>query len=645
MSSDKYVIDLSTKNKSFLSMAIILKKLGVKNNKFFLRLYDKSLKGVNPHSEDLTLEQKTRIANECMKNPWYLLREVIRIPTVAGDIQYKLHRGNLALSWAMFNNKSLILLLPRQHGKTISTVCNYIYIYNFASRNNEILFFNKEASDSKLNLKRFKDIYENLPDYLQFRSKDDTNKKESISSTKNNNTIKAVSPASSVSAADKKGRGNTTACQWLDEYAWIKYNEIMIQSGAPATSKAMELAREANRPYGRIITTTPNNLDIDEGKHCHDMIEDSCDFVEEMYDWSDSDVDRYILKNSKNDFIYIKFTYKELGHNEKWLKSQIRTLQGDMFKVKREILLEWLYSTDNSIYTEEQLTTLKDLERTPIGKFFIDHYRIDVYEELNFEYPYVIGVDVAGGLSRDSSTIQVIHPNTMKTAAEFSNNVIDTAEFNILLYKLIKNYFTNSLLAIESNSYGKNILDNLMKTDIRKNLYYTKRRTKGKRKVKDVKKSRHIKNRTQTLEYGVPTNKKTRPLMLEILTDVVKNNPEEVATTTLYNEIKTLERNSRGKIEHRNGEHDDSVMAYLIGRYVLSYGEDLNKWIVPGFDSTKEFEKQNRSKARDFSKVSSYNNSSFSNSENELMDKVINDQLNKKVRKTNGISRILSLNK
>ena len=641
-----YIIDLTTKNKSFLKMTIILKKLGIKNNKFFLRLYDSNLKGVDPHAEDLTMEQKTRIVNECVKNPWYLLREVIRIPTVAGDIPYNLHRGNLALSWGMFNNKNIILLLPRQHGKTISTICNYIYIYNFASENNEILFFNKEYTDSKLNLKRFKDIYEKLPKYLQFRSKDDKDNIEFISSDKNNNTIKAISPGKSPAAADKKGRGNTTACQWLDEYAWIKYNEIMLQAGAPATSKAVELAKGAGKPYGRIITTTPNNLDIDEGSHCYKMMEESCEFVEEIYDWTSKRIESYIHDNSRNNFIHMEFDYKELGHSEHWLRSQIRNLQGDMFLVKREILLEWLYATDNSIYTEEQLTVLKDMERKPIGKFFIDNYKIDVYNDLDFDYPYIIGVDVAGGLSRDASAFQVIDPSTMKTIAEFSSNVIDTAEYNMLLYKVIKEYFTNSLLAIESNSYGKNILDNLMKTDIRGSLYYEEKRTKGRRKVKDVKKDSNLMNSgTKTFEYGVPTNKKTRPLMLEILTDAVKYSPEEVSTSTLYNEIKTLERNKRGKIEHRGGEHDDNLMAYLVARYVLSYGTNLSKWLIPGISNKGEYKKAKSKIKRNFSKISNFNNKNYGSTDNDLMDQIINGELDKKKNKTKGIGRILNMNK
>lgn len=198
-------IDTKTKNKSFIKMAKILKRLGINNRFFFLKLYDKGLQGVNPHDPNLSVEMQTRITNECVRNPWYFLREVVRIPEPGGTINFQLHRGNLALAFCMLNNINLIQLLPRQHGKTISAICVYVWIYHFATENSNILFINKEFTDSKENLKRFKNISEQLPEYLKFKHKKDVDNEEYIKCTKNNNTIKAVSVANTPPEADKKG--------------------------------------------------------------------------------------------------------------------------------------------------------------------------------------------------------------------------------------------------------------------------------------------------------------------------------------------------------------------------------------------------------------------------------------------------------
>ena len=107
--SKKKFYDFKTKNKSFLELYQDLYKLGVKNNKFFLRLYDTDLQGVDPYSPVLPKETQIKIFIECLINPWYWLREVLRIPVdglpieVGGGVQYAIDRNNAAC-WYLFLN-------------------------------------------------------------------------------------------------------------------------------------------------------------------------------------------------------------------------------------------------------------------------------------------------------------------------------------------------------------------------------------------------------------------------------------------------------------------------------------------------------------------------------------------------------------
>ena len=114
---------MSTTNQSFLDMHYYLKERGIKNNAFFLAIYDTDLIGVNPRDPRLPFEYKKKVMAECYRNFWYFIREVVRIPVqggaVGGGIPYKLTRGNLALNWCCINNINIFLELPRQHGKTI----------------------------------------------------------------------------------------------------------------------------------------------------------------------------------------------------------------------------------------------------------------------------------------------------------------------------------------------------------------------------------------------------------------------------------------------------------------------------------------------------------------------------------------------
>ena len=63
-------IEMETNNKSFLDMHYYLKERGIKNNNFFLALYDPSLRGVDPRDPNLPGYMKTRILQECMRNYW-----------------------------------------------------------------------------------------------------------------------------------------------------------------------------------------------------------------------------------------------------------------------------------------------------------------------------------------------------------------------------------------------------------------------------------------------------------------------------------------------------------------------------------------------------------------------------------------------
>lgn len=201
------IFDINTSNKSFLKLSKTLRKKGIKNNKFFLSLYDETLVNVDPRSENLTLEQQARIAQEVNINFWYYIREVVRVPTPGGLSQYEIHSGNLAESFALLNNLNSIVLLPRQHFKTISAVVFYSWIYLFPATNYNIVFSNKELADSQLNIKRCKDIYTNLPKYLlaHMDTKIDTDNINLIRLGSKNNTIKSLSTGRDEASADKLG--------------------------------------------------------------------------------------------------------------------------------------------------------------------------------------------------------------------------------------------------------------------------------------------------------------------------------------------------------------------------------------------------------------------------------------------------------
>ena len=105
----KPIYDWHTKNESFIELYKDYTKLGIKNNKFFLKLYDRDLIGVDPYDPLLQPDMQLKIFLECIINPYYFLREVCRIPVdgmpiePGGGSKFLADRNNMAC-WYCFLN-------------------------------------------------------------------------------------------------------------------------------------------------------------------------------------------------------------------------------------------------------------------------------------------------------------------------------------------------------------------------------------------------------------------------------------------------------------------------------------------------------------------------------------------------------------
>lgn len=587
---------MNTKNQSFIDMYHWLRFKGIQNNKFFLVLYDTDLLNVDPRDPTLNLYMKRKILAECMRNYWYFLREVVRIPVEGGEVgggaYYKLSRANLALNYGFILNWSMFLEQPRQTGKTISTICYYLWQFLFYGRNAKMLFLNKKFDDSKLNLQRLRDIRAALPEYLRldaFYNKDGTKKKESVKAVSlinyaNNNVINTAPSARTKALAQTLGRGMTVQFIWYDEYGFIPYNYIIYQTAAPAYSTAARNARLNGGNYGILITTTPGDMLTAEGKEAYDTKEMATKFSELWYDMTPKELEELRTSNHKSNFMYIRFTYRELGYTDEYFNEMVKILKSDWPSIRREVLLEWSESAENSPFEKTDLDIIKKMVRKPIRQMWIGKpiYVFDVYKDgLFYKYPPIIGVDVAAGLERDSSAITIIDTQTTEVLATFNSNTIQTPELAELIYILVKKYMPNAVVNIENNSIGTSVLQMLILNhpDIKHNLYY---------EIKDkVIEERYTGGMTNKITkkkrvYGITETKEMRKLLTEeILCDRVRYHKDKFKAEILYTELSQLERKKNGRIEHSTNGHDDQVFSYLLAMYVWYYGQNiLENWHI-----------------------------------------------------------------
>ena len=590
--------DWETSNVSFLQVAADLKKLGIKNNMFFLRLYDKGLQGIDPHGPiaAMTPELIQRIMAECIRNPWYYLREVCRIPDQGNSngIPYKLNRANLAATWCFVNNIDHYLTIPRQVGKTQSIIANLTWAYLFGTSNSSFAFFATSQELASENLERLKAQRELLPPFLRLREEcvidailgtrdNEIDNVRKIYNPLTKNTIVTKPKASSKEAAIKLGRGNTLPITYSDETEFTDYIDEIIKASGPAFSTASENAKRNGAAYCRIFSSTPGDLDSAAGQAAQRILDKTCRWTESFYDLGPEKSKEIIAANSENNICYIEYHYTQLGLGEEWFRKLCALVNGDPTAIKRELLLQRIRGSKDSPFSEEDLMAIQEIKPVVIEEHYImDIYQLNVYKTLRKEFPYLVGVDVATGVNNDSTAVSVVNPYTLQVDAEFRSPIMSYPDLKRFLYQLVKKYIPNAVLCIEKNHGGDSVIQDLRETVLNRNLYHSMSKDlvdDNNAKITNGHIEREVERRRS---FGVFTGKNSRALMIDLLFLTVQENKDRITSHFIIDDILKLVRKN-GKVQAAVGEHDDSIMSYLIALYVYTYGKNLNRWgIVQG---------------------------------------------------------------
>ena len=140
------------------------------NSDFMLRTIDSGLIDIDPYNlpNDLTGEQeldlKKRIARECIDNPWYFFRTVLRLPN--SQQPFDVHVGNLTLIRLMINNANIICKLPRQSWVTTTVAGMMLWESIFGKAREPITVFGRSDSDKEAVLDKVATMANLLPDYF-----------------------------------------------------------------------------------------------------------------------------------------------------------------------------------------------------------------------------------------------------------------------------------------------------------------------------------------------------------------------------------------------------------------------------------------------------------------------------------------------
>lgn len=606
--------DVGTANKSFLQVAKDLKSLGIHNYYFMLEIYDYSLVNIDPHTENLTRDQISRIMTECTRNPWYYLREVCRIPDQGGvGIPFKANRGNIAQTWLTLHGIDSWLCLPRQQGKTISFLCLLSWAYSFGTNNSTFIFINKDSGNAKENLQRLKDIIDCLPEFLRFEQimeEDENGKVKLVKAARNATSMKhpitknriIIKPkATSYESALSLARGLTSNILHFDEPEFTPYIKTIIENSVSTFETASRNAKKNGAMYCRAFSCTPGDLDTSMGQEAQEVLSHTTKWSEHMYDMrydslndDKNELLQYVKNNGGNGIVYIEYSYKQLGLTDEWLRNMYNKIQNPVV-VKREILLQRIRGSSDSPFDQEDIEYMASMVQPIVDELYLcDHFRFDIYKKLERLTPYLVSIDCSTGTNGDSNAITIINPYTVRPDAEFKCPYIGETQFEKLIIELVQDHLPRACIIIERNSVGDGIIDHLLNSPIRSSLYFDKNKDLVESNLADQSNVVSMLKRQgdQKKFYGVYTDNKSREDMMAILFRRVAEFKDDFVTKNITDDIAHLVRFKSGKVAAQIGFHDDSIMSYLIGMYVWYHGNNLSMWgIVKG---AKEIENQNQ---------------------------------------------------
>lgn len=164
-------------------------------------------------------------------------------------------------------------------------------------------------------------------------------------------------------------------------------------------------------------------------------------------------------QNKKNDFHPIEISWQRVpGRDEKWKEETIKNTSEEQFQQEHECAF---LGSSNTLIAGWKLAVLRGQDPLEHNKEF----GLRVYERPKKNHRYVITVDVAQGVEKDSSCFSVfdITLQPFVQVVAFNNNKIFSHELSEILSRIGKQY-NDAYVMIELNDLGREVA-NLMKFD------------------------------------------------------------------------------------------------------------------------------------------------------------------------------------
>jgi len=371
-----------------------------------------NLKKVNTPQE-YTAEQILEY-QKCAEDPIYFMTTYIRIVSLdEGLVPFKMYDFQKHIVRTIHDNRFTICKLPRQSGKSTTTI-SYLLHYALFNPNSNIAILANKSSTARDILGRLQLAYENLPKWLQ---------QGVINWNKGNIELENKSQIVAAATSSSAIRGGSFNIIFLDEFAFVPANiaEMFFSSVYPTISSGQKTKM--------IIVSTPYGMN-------------------QFYKlWVDAE-------NKRNDYVPIEVHWSEVpGRDEAWKEATIRNTSPEQFQ--QEFECEFLGSV-NTLISPAKIKNMGFLK--PIQS----NAGIDIYENPIKGHTYVATVDVARGVTKDYSAFVVFDVSKMpyKIVAKFRDNEIKPLLFPHTIEKVC-NAYNHAHVLVETNDLGQQVAEAL----------------------------------------------------------------------------------------------------------------------------------------------------------------------------------------
>ena len=363
----------------------------------------------NEYTKDQIIEYQ-----KCAKDPIYFMVNYIKIVSLdEGLVPFKMYGFQKKIVETIHNNRFTICKLPRQSGKSTTTI-SYLLHYALFNPNSNIALLANKSSTARDILSRLQLAYENLPKWMQ---QGVINWNKGNIELENKSTIVAAATSSSAI------RGGSYNIIFLDEFAFVPTNiaESFFSSVYPTISSGQKTKM--------IIVSTPYGMN-------------------QFYKlWVDAE-------NKRNDYIPIEVHWSEIpGRDEAWKDQTIRNTSEEQFQ--QEFECEFLGST-NTLINPAKIKNMAYMN--PIKS----SGSVEVFESPIKGNTYVCTVDVARGVDKDYSAFIVFDVTKMpfKVVAIYKNNEVKPFVFPNIIDQVCKGY-NHARILTEVNDIGQQIAEAL----------------------------------------------------------------------------------------------------------------------------------------------------------------------------------------